>query len=112
MNRLLTLAMAIACFTVLTHGASAAGNSLLIENVTLLSPEQSQPLGNRYVLVRDGRIAAVSDKAIPAPADARRLDATGKFLTPGLTDAHVHVSQAIGLPFGSQDPDHLAMEKE
>ena len=100
MNRLLTLAVASACFTVLSHGASAAGNPLLIENVTLLSPEQAQPLGNRYVLIRDGRIAAVSDRPITAPAGVRRLDGTGKFLTPGLTDAHVHVSEAIGLPFG------------
>ena len=68
MNRLITLAVASACFTVLTHGASAAGDPLLIENVTLVSPEQAQPLGNRHVLVRDGRIAAVSDQAIPLPA--------------------------------------------
>ena len=90
----------------------AAGAPLLIENVTLLSPEQGQPLGNRYVLVRDGRIAAVSSQAIPPPAGARRLDGTGKFLTPGLFDGHVHVSQAIGLPFGSTDPEIPKMEKE
>ena len=76
----------------LAGNAQAATDPLLIENVTLLSPELAQPLGNRYVLVRDGRIAAVSDQAIPAPAGARRLDGTGKFLTPGLMDGHVHVS--------------------
>jgi len=112
MNRLFTLAVACACFTVLTHGASAAGNPLLIENVTLLSPEQAQPLGNRHVLIRDGRIAAISDRPITAPAGVRRLDGAGKFLTPGLTDAHVHVSDATGLPFGSQDPDILGLEKD
>jgi imidazolonepropionase-like amidohydrolase len=78
--------------------------SLLIENVTLVSPEQPQPLGNRHVLIRDGRIATVSDQPITAPASTRRLDGSGKFLTPGLTDAHVHVSDPIGLPFGSQEP--------
>jgi imidazolonepropionase-like amidohydrolase len=92
--------------------APAADDALLIENVTLLSPEQAQPLGNRYVLVRDGRIATVSDRAIPAPAGARRLDGTGKFLAPGLFDGHVHVSQAIGLPFGTSDPALATMEKE
>ncbi len=96
----------------LTFDAAAAGAALLIENVTLLSPELAQPLGNRYVLVRDGRIAAVSDRAIPAPEGARRLDGTGKFLTPGLMDGHVHVSQAVGLPFGSNDPAIGTMEKE
>jgi imidazolonepropionase-like amidohydrolase len=78
--------------------------SLLIENVTLVSPEQPQPLGNRHVLIRDARIATVSDQPITAPAGTRRLDGSGKFLTPGLTDAHVHVSDPIGLPFGSQEP--------
>jgi imidazolonepropionase-like amidohydrolase len=111
MNRLITLA-AMATVSMLPAFVAAAGGTLLIENVTLLSPEQPQPLGNRYVLVRDGRIAAVGDKAIAAPADVRRLDGTGKFLTPGLTDAHVHVSQSIGLPFGSQDPGLAAMEKD
>ncbi len=90
---------------------AAADSSLLIENVTLLSPEQAQPLGNRNVLVVDGRIALVSDKAIAPPAGAGRLDGTGKFLTPGLTDAHVHVTDAIGLPFGSEDPQYAALEK-
>jgi imidazolonepropionase-like amidohydrolase len=113
MNRSTCLAaLASACTFLLLPHASLAAEPLLIENVTLLSPEQPQPLGNRYVLVRDGRIAAVSDKAIPIPEGARRLDGTGKFLTPGLTDAHVHVSDAIGLPFGSQDPTHLALQKD
>ena len=89
----------------------ASAGSLLIENVTLLSPEQAQPLGNRYVLVRDGRIETVSDHPIALPAGARRLDGTGKYLTPGITDAHVHVSQAIGLPMGTNDPAIAAMEK-
>jgi imidazolonepropionase-like amidohydrolase len=96
----------------LAGNARAAAEPLLIENVTLLSPELAQPLGNRHVLVRDGRIAAVSDRAIPVPAGARRLDGTGKFLTPGLFDGHVHVSQAIGLPFAGQDPAIAAMEKD
>jgi len=91
---------------------SKAAEPLLIENVTVLSAEQAQPLGNRFVLVRAGRIAAVSDQPIAAPAGARRIDGTGKTVTPGLTDAHVHVSQAIGLPPGSQDPAILALEKQ
>lgn len=114
MNRsIIFVAIAGASFALLlNYNASAADASLLIENVTVLSPEQTQPLGNRYILVRDGRIAAVSDRPIPNPAGARRLDGTGKFLTPGLTDAHVHVSQAIGLPFASDDPELEALQRQ
>jgi imidazolonepropionase-like amidohydrolase len=104
----------IALFIMLTAALASAespAEPLLIENVTVLSAEQAQPRGNQYVLVRDGRIAAVSEHPIPLPAGARRLDGTGKFLTPGLTDAHVHVSQAIGLPF-TNDRALASMEKE
>jgi imidazolonepropionase-like amidohydrolase len=89
----------------------ATAQPLLIENVTVLSAEQAQPRGNQYVLVRDGRIAAISDRAIVAP-DARRLDGSGKFLTPGIMDGHVHVSDPVGLPFGSSDPAIAALEKQ
>jgi imidazolonepropionase-like amidohydrolase len=104
----------IAAFTLLSlitaSATRAAESTLLIENVTLVSPELPQPLGNRYVLVRDGRIALVSEKPIPAPPGARRLDGSGKFLTPGLTDAHVHVTNAVGL--NPNDPSHPDLEKD
>jgi imidazolonepropionase-like amidohydrolase len=89
----------------------ASADALLIDNVTLISPEQAQPLGNRSVLVRDGRIVAINDRPIPAAVGARRLDGAGKFLVPGITDMHVHVSQAIGLPQGSTDAAIAALEK-
>src|SRR5688500_2621516 len=102
---------ATAALTLLAaSAASAASDPLLIENVTLVSPELAQPLGNRHVLVRDGRIAVVSASPIAAPPGARRLDGSGKFLTPGLTDAHVHVSDAIGLT--PNDPSLEDTEKE
>lgn len=112
MDRSIPLAIAGICWSLLSPCAGAAGKSLLIENVTLLSPEQAQPLGNRHVLVREGRIAAVSDQPIAVPEGAQRLDGTGKFLTPGITDAHVHVSDAVGLPFAGEDPALAAMEKD
>ena len=49
------LATATAAFSSLLGAPTNAAGSLLIENVTLISPEQPQPLGNRYVLIRDGR---------------------------------------------------------
>lgn len=94
----LCVRLATATVLSLSLRAPASGESLLVENVTVLSADLSQPLGNRYVLIDDGRIAAVSERAPSAPG-VRRLDGTGKFLAPGLTDAHVHVSQAIALPF-------------
>src|SRR4030065_2683791 len=36
-------------------------------------------------LIRDGKIAAIGT-AVTVPADATRIDATGKWVTPGLID--------------------------
>jgi hypothetical protein len=57
---------ALSLFTI--SAAFAASEPLLIENVTLVSPELAQPLGNRHVLIRDGRIASVSANPIAARA--------------------------------------------
>jgi imidazolonepropionase-like amidohydrolase len=56
------------------------------------------------VLVRGGRIEAVSDNPVATPPGTRRMDGAGKFLVPGIFDAHVHVSDPIGLPFETSDP--------
>jgi imidazolonepropionase-like amidohydrolase len=47
---------------------------------------------NGVVVLRDGKIAAVggSNTAIPAGADV--VDASGRFVTPGIIDAHSHIA--------------------
>ena len=77
-------------------GQSPRDSGLLIRNVTLISPERRTPLAHVDVLVRGGRIAAVGHK-LAKPAAARTIDATGKFLIPGLIDSHVHVGHSAAL---------------
>lgn len=73
--------------------------TVLIENITVLSPERDGALAAQNVLIRDGRIVAMSAEAIAPKGDVTRVNGAGKFLTPGLMDSHVHVSMAPGLPF-------------
>lgn len=89
------LTVALACIA----AGRAPAAELLIENVTVISPEQASPQPSRHVLIRDGRIVAVNSQRISPGKDARRIDGSGKFLTPGLMDSHVHVGDAAGLPF-------------
>ncbi|MDZ4865186.1 MAG: hypothetical protein SGJ01_17335 [Gemmatimonadota bacterium] len=68
--------------------------TIAITNATVY-PVSGPKLDGATVLIRDGRIAAVG-RVVSIPAQARRIDGTGKVVTPGL----VHVQGALGLGVG------------
>lgn len=76
--------------------AHAVAQDLIIQNVTLISPERTAPLLHADVIVRSGRIVKVGSK-LAAGAHSRHIDGSGKFLIPGLIDSHVHVSHSAAL---------------
>ena len=97
-------------FLLLAFAANVApAADLLIEHVTVISPEQQQPLADRSVLIRDGRIVSVGQQRAAAKPDARKIDGRGKFLTPGLMDSHVHASDSAGIPPLGDDPALVAL---
>ncbi|MGH7675677.1 MAG: amidohydrolase family protein [Gemmatimonadales bacterium] len=66
-------------------------------------PVSGPKIGNATVLIRDGRIAAVGT-SVTVPADAVRIDATGKWVTPGLIDGATEMGLTeIGLAPGTND---------
>jgi hypothetical protein len=61
--------------------------------VNVVPMDRDTVLTNHTVLVRNGRIVMVAPSAATSvPAGARRIDGTGKWLIPGLADAHVHLA--------------------
>jgi imidazolonepropionase-like amidohydrolase len=62
---------------------------VLITNATVLTAT-GERIERGSVLMRDGKIAAVG-AAVQAPADATVVDGTGKWVTPGIIDAHSHL---------------------
>ena len=69
-------------------------------NVNVIPMDQERVLRNQTVVVRNGVIVELGDaKKVKVPRDAQRIDGTGKFLIPGLTDMHVHLmSDEDGFP--------------
>lgn len=58
-----------------------------IKGATIFTPEQI--IANGTILIEDGKITAVGvDVQVPAGVDV--LDATGKYVIPGMIDAHCH----------------------
>ncbi len=62
----------------------------LIKNATVMTVSQGT-LKGVSVLVRDGKIAAIG-KDVQAGPEAEVIDATGKWLTPGIVDCHNHIA--------------------
>ncbi len=98
-NRL--LARTLTALIVLSVGSEAQAQrvvdqGIVIENVTLISPERAAPLLHADVVLRDGRIVEIGTNLAPGP-HARRIDGTGRFLIPGLIDSHVHVGHSAAL---------------
>lgn len=63
----------------------------LFLNANVLDTVEGEVLPDRSVLVEDGKIKEISEDPIKAE-DAQRLDLKGRYLMPGLCDAHVHVT--------------------
>lgn len=63
--------------------------SVLITNATVLTAA-GERIERGSVLMRDGRIAAVG-QTVEAPAGAVVVDGAGKWVTPGIIDAHSHL---------------------
>ena len=81
---------------------------MLIRNTTVVDVENKTLLSGRDVLVQNGLIAAVGKK-LPAPTGAQILDGSGKYLMPGLVDAHVHFFQSGGI---YTRPDAIDLRRE
>lgn len=69
-----------------------------IANVSVGDVENKKILGNQTVVIKGDVIADIKPSGkIRIPAGAIVIDGTGKFLFPGLVDAHVHFFQSGGL---------------
>ena len=66
-----------------------ASPPVLLRNATVLTGT-GERLDNADVLMQDGKIQAVG-KNLAAPQGALSVDATGKWITPGLIDVHSHL---------------------
>lgn len=90
MKTLATLVVSLATVTG-AHAQSAQRTAppTLITNATVLTVTNGT-LEDTDVLLQDGRIAAIG-RDLAAPAGAVTLDATGKFILPGIIDPHSHM---------------------
>ena len=72
------------------RGPYESSRVTLIRNATILTVTNGT-IENGSILIRDGKIAAVGAD-LRAPAGATIVDAAGKYVMPGIIDAHSHIA--------------------
>jgi imidazolonepropionase-like amidohydrolase len=67
-----------------------AGGVVAFTGATVIDGTGAAPMAGATIVVSDGRIQAVG-RNVTVPAGATRVDMSGKFITPGLVNAHGHL---------------------
>lgn len=92
------LLLALLCSAV----PASAGETIVFQHVNVIDVIAKRPtsavIRDQTVVINGTKIAAVAARA-KIPTGARVIDATGKYLIPGLYDAHVHCMFADRIPF-------------
>lgn len=80
------LILALTCF------AQDQGGEILFRNVNLIPMTEEKVLKNQDLLVSNGEIISIGNTGtVKHKKEARVIDASGKFLMPGLAEIHAHV---------------------
>ena len=98
LTQLTALLLASATALDAQQAVSSSSGATLIRNATVLTVTKGT-LEGTDVLMQNGKIAQVG-KNIAAPAGARVIDASGKYVLPGIIDPHSHM-MADGINEGS-----------
>ena len=95
---LLIVLSAVACSIADSASSSETVPVVAVTDVTVIPMDSERLLHRQTVILRDALIADIGPAAtVRVPTGAQRIDGTGLYLMPGLTDAHVHL----------RDPDEL-----
>src|SRR5688572_5041155 len=94
-RRLLLVLLAVVLAAPMTP--SAQSQTLAVRNVTLIDGTGADAQAGTTVIVTGNRITAVG-RNVTVPPGAQVVDATGKFLIPGLWDMHLHLRGESRVP--------------
>jgi imidazolonepropionase-like amidohydrolase len=106
----MTRAAARGCVLALACAAAAGAQTIAITGGTVY-PVSGPKIEHGTLLITNGKVAAVGAN-VPIPAGATRIDATGKWVTPGFFNAATTLGLAEGNPgSGGYNESHAKGEK-
>ncbi|WP_020400277.1 amidohydrolase family protein [Kordiimonas gwangyangensis] len=89
----------LTCALALSAGADAQSGSTQDQKIafvgaTVVSPHLASPIEDAVVLVRGGKIEAVGPASLAVGEDYETINLEGRYVAPGLIDAHMHFFQS------------------
>ena len=75
---------ALIAAALLSASAPVVAETFVITGGTVALGDGSEPIPNGMVVIRDGRVVAAGDVRMKLPAGTQVIDATGKWVTPGI----------------------------
>jgi imidazolonepropionase-like amidohydrolase/cyclophilin family peptidyl-prolyl cis-trans isomerase len=92
---------------IVSAAARGAEVPVVIEGGTLIDGTGASPVRDAIVVIDAGRFVAAGRRGeVAVPQGARRIDATGKFIIPGLMDANVHLMLGSSIEFVVRHEGH------
>ena len=71
---------------------------IVIQGATLINGAGNPAIRNSAIVIDGGKIRDIGPRnEVRVPGNAQTVDARGKWVIPGLIDAHVHFSQSGGI---------------
>lgn len=70
----------------------ARSRPLVLDNVRVIDGTGAVPIEHGRLVIEGNRVARVGPaESVPVPADAQRIDLSGRTIVPGLIDLHFHI---------------------
>ena len=98
MIRAIVLFFKLPSLLLLSMLCNANEGTVAFVGATIIDGTDAAPLQDGVIVVTDGRIQTVGPRSdVTLPQEAEVIDVAGKYIMPGLINAHGHVGATIGL---------------
>lgn len=88
-----SLSLAAICGVAAQCVAQSEPKVLVLRDVTVVDTRSGALSTHRSVIIRDGRIDAIVAQTEKPPAGAEVIVASGRYVVPGYSDMHIHVTE-------------------